>query len=80
MCREVAIVANNSHPGFLAALTTILKWPDRSQAYGYAVGMRISEDIEETGVFRELQHKEVESAKVGTPYLAARQYMRSKSS
>ena len=59
MCKDVAIVANNSHPGFIAATTTILKWPDRTQAIGYVLGMRISENIQCTGVFRELQVKEV---------------------
>ena len=55
MCKDVAIIANKSGPGFMAAMTSILRWPDRAQARGYITGMRISEDIEETGVFRELK-------------------------
>ena len=62
MHNDVAIVANNSHPGFIAATTAILKWPDRTQAIGYVLGMRILENIQRTGVFRELPEKEIKAS------------------
>ena len=71
MDEDVAIVANNSHPGFVAALTTCLRWPDRTQALGYVTGMKITEGIQHTGVFRELQSKELREATPDAEYFGA---------
>ena len=59
MCAEVATIASNSRPGYMAVLTTILRLPDRTQARGYVTGMRISGEIDETGIFRVLRAKEL---------------------
>ena len=42
----------------MAAVTTLLRWPDRSQARSYIDGFRILDDIDTTGVFREIRQTE----------------------
>ena len=54
MPETVHAVAKDSRPAFMAAATTLMRWPDRTQAKGYVEGMRILDDIQHTGIFREL--------------------------
>ena len=49
---DVAAVSADTNPAMLAATTSILRWPDRTQAYRFTFGFYIVDGIEDTGVFR----------------------------
>ena len=52
MSENVRTVAPESSPAWIAASTTLLRWPDRSQAARYVAGFRVTGVIESSGVFR----------------------------
>ena len=48
----VAKVAAGKRPALIAAWTTLLRWPDRSQAKSFVEGFDIIGDFEPTNIFR----------------------------
>ena len=62
MPEQVRRISEHSKPVWMAAMTSLLRWPDRRQAQGYVNGMRIIGEIEPMGVFRSLP-----AAKQGDP-------------
>ena len=60
MTPNAQIVAKNAGPIFIAASTTILRWPDRSQAISYIQGFKIIGEVDRTGVFRSIKSQEAE--------------------
>jgi len=51
---EVKAVAEHKRPAIIAALTTLLRWPDRNQAEEYTTGFRAFGHIPSANVFRPL--------------------------
>ena len=51
---EVRAVANVKNSAVIAALTTLLRWPDRLQAKCYIEGFRIVGPIESSHIFKTL--------------------------
>ena len=47
-------------PAFLACMTNLLRWPDRSQAMDFVAGFPIVGEIERSGVFREVRPRDAE--------------------
>ena len=58
---SAARVASSKQPGFVALMTLLLRWPDRSQANCLIRGYPIVGEIEPTGVFRSVEPKSVPS-------------------
>ena len=54
-------VASSKRPGFVAVLTLLLRWPDRLQAQCLVRGYPIVGQIAQTGVFRPVPSREVDS-------------------
>ena len=61
MSSSCRIVALHSGPGFIAAATALLWWPDRTQAKSYLSGFGIIGDIEDSGVFSRISQTEEHS-------------------
>ena len=49
-------VAADSSPGFIAAVTSLLRWPDRTQAVSYVRGFGIVDQIDNSHIFLSLIH------------------------
>ena len=54
MSQEVRGVAGGKDPATMAALTTLLRWPDREQARHFVEGFQVLGDVPSAGVFRQL--------------------------
>jgi len=55
------VLASAKRPGFVAVLTILLRWPDRLQAQCLVRGYPIVGQIAQTGVFRPVLSREVDS-------------------
>ncbi|CAE7466822.1 unnamed protein product [Symbiodinium microadriaticum] len=53
-------VASGKDPAFLACMTSLLRWPDRSQAMDFVSGFPIVGEIERSGVFREVRPRDAD--------------------
>ena len=53
-------VAASKRPGFIAAMTIILHWPDLTQGQNLVSGYPIVGEIEPSGLFRPIFAKDVE--------------------
>ena len=59
-CDSAQRVASAKDAAFLACMTALLRWPDRTQAISFIQGFPIVGEIPHTGIFREIVPKEVE--------------------
>lgn len=63
-------VASSKRPGFIAAMTVLLRWPDRLQAQCMVLGYPIVGEIEPSGLFRPVAAKQIDPWKLGCPTLS----------
>ena len=54
---NASAVAKNANPLLMAAMSALIRWPDRDQPLRYVQGFRIVGDGDITGVFREVRHE-----------------------
>ena len=50
-------MASDACPAMTALVTTVLRWPDRHQAKGYVVGFPVVDQLQYSGVFRDVPQK-----------------------
>ena len=60
-CFSSKQVARTKRPGFIAAMSVLLRWPDRTQPCNLIRGYRIVGDMHTSGLFRDVAPKETAS-------------------
>ena len=60
-CFSSKQVARTKRPGFIAAMSVLLRWPDRTQPCDLIRGYRIVGDMHTSGLFRDVAPKETAS-------------------